>query len=155
MTEWIHYSRTALEETPPPCSPSEPGIHATKARYYAPGSAWRDWASRYLSDRGYTHRYRLENIPDLCLFHICSTSLALFSLGEWFQLDWEAIRKQGYDGVYVHREELLKDKTTPNDWRIFASGREHDEIIVWSNDTITELVMDWPRRNERRQTRTD
>lgn len=155
MQEWMHYSRTPLDESPLPCLPSEPCIHATNARYYAPGSAWRDWAARYLTDRGYTHRYRLENCEKLHLLHIDSTSIGALSLGEWFQFDWETVRKQGYDGVYVHREQLLKDKTTPVAWRLFASSREHDEIIVWANDAVTELVMDWPRRNERRKTRTD
>lgn len=156
MIRWIHYSRRELLPSPPPCEASPPCVHATRARYYAPGTAWRDWASRYLDDREYTHRYQLDvALKALRLLHIDRSSIGGLKLGELCEFDWETARAQGYDGVYVHRGELLADRDTPLAWRIFASAREHDELIIWANDRVIDLPMDWPRRNKRRRTRRD
>lgn len=156
MIQWIHYSRGALASSPSPCEASPPCLHAIRARYYAPGTAWRDWASRYLDSREYTHRYQLDiPLEKLRLLHIDRSTIASLKLGQIFEFDWDAVRAQGYDGVYVHRDELLGDRDTPLAWRIFASAREHDELIIWANDRVVELTMDWPRRNKRRCTRRD
>ena len=156
MNQWIHYSRSALVLSPPPCEASPPCIHATHARYYAPGTAWRDWASRHLDDRGYMYRYQLDNsLENLKLLHIDRSTIANLKLGGFIEFDWEAVRAQGYDGVYVHRDELLNNPDTPLEWEYFASAREHDELIIWANDRVVELPMDWPRRNKRRCTRCD
>lgn len=159
--EWTHYSRVALPLAPEPTTGIEYGIKP-RGMYFAPGTAWRDFAVEWLATFDYAHKYRLTNLAALKLLVINAAYVAQprVDIARHYSLDFCAISAE-YDGVLIMRDEIralcrdAEPDTRLGRWYVFASGREHDELIVWRNQTLEEVAFDWPRRNPYRLVRAN
>ena len=149
--EWIHYARE-------PRSLSidvklEEGYRqkCNEALHFAIGDAWVQASHDWKSDV-YTHKYRLVNFNELKLLEVSRSTvvdLLPLPLGQWGP-NWQLIRERGYDGVYIHHDDLYCDEPQPSvppgygRWRVFAHNYDIDTVVVWSSGKLEELVNDWP-----------
>lgn len=138
--------------------------------HFALGTAWRDWAQENLPPRGYTHKYKLLNADKLRILVIDAKFLDALRANAkddesadhdfidfvrsvahverydgsgWGEMDWGAISSFGYDGVLVRRDDIMASFQCGSPWFTFASARESDELVLWSNAQLAEQKMDW------------
>ena len=154
--DWTHYSRIKFSNNVPKRNIGRACIKTLgNALHFASGTSWRDYAIKNIlpvpvvngAPHGYIQRCKLVNYRKLKLFHFnVDTIKELPELGIFYEIDWDEFVKKDYDGVAIHRTEMLihlKDKEPIDPWLVFASSFDQDQLILWNNIELMELPMDW------------
>ena len=142
---WMCYSLAEMDERPPACQPDKPSVRENSGYYFLPDTSWRDVIMEAKQFGFYRHRYEVVNLLELTICHIDLESIAwLPPLDSFLRFNWQFLYDRGYDGVLIHRNQLMSALDHPDPWFIFGSAREDDELIIWRNFKLAETPMDLP-----------
>ncbi len=140
---------------------------APQALHFAVDKQWVETSADWIK-KTYRYKYRLVNFHELRILEISMRTIGHLQRPKPCiipGLPWNKFKKAGYDGVYIHCDEielatLEERKWYWNRWKDFVHLFDVDTLVIWKNARMEELPNDYPpptadslRREEEFRTR--
>ena len=119
-----------------------------EAHHFAIDDRWKQFALGAEIVRNYTHKYKIANAAELKILDVSRDNvfkLLPLPLASW-GMNWDLIRSRGYDGVYIHHDEIYYGPVLPpgyGRWRSFVHNFDVDTLVVWKGK-LEQMPIDWP-----------